>query len=111
MKPRKFLLRLKDLFFPPLCHMEMPADYWTELLAEHKIQSVRRVLGWAWSCSCGEKGLSADRRDHSADVVIRAINIRRGGSVKYTPKLERIRRKAILAALDEAAKERQEEKH
>jgi len=48
-----------------------PVSWPEELLKEHKIQSAPRPDGgWNWSCSCGDKGHSADRRDHWADVMI-----------------------------------------
>jgi hypothetical protein len=39
----------------------MTGDYWTEPLAEHKVDSAPWPdCGWDWCCSCGEKGQSAD---------------------------------------------------
>jgi hypothetical protein len=77
-----------------------------ELMAKtlaHKIQSEPSPDGGvAWSCSCGARGHSADRRDHWADVMIRDMNDRCGGSVpQLTPEAERESREQIFAAIDE----------
>jgi hypothetical protein len=77
---------------------------WANVMGKHRIQSAPHPDGgWDWSCSCGVKGHSGDQRDHWAEVGIRDLN-RRGGSVQFTPEVERIRRKAIFAALDREIK-------
>ena len=79
------------------------------LLAEHKIESAQRPEGgWDWSCSCGEKGVSADRRDHWADVIIQGIHdseIRRYGTAQpRAPEHERELREVIFYEIDEEAR-------
>ena len=81
--------------------------YW--LLKEHEIQSAPRPDGgWDWSCSCGEKGVSDDRCDHWADLIIKAIEqteIEHRGSVHpRTPERLRTLREVIFDALDEEIK-------
>ena len=83
------------------------------LLAEHKIQSALRPEGgWDWSCSCGEKGHSADQRDHWADVMINLIKegeIERYGAVSHrTPEHWRDLRDVIFSAVDEDIKRSKE---
>jgi len=78
----------------------------TWLLAEHKIQSAPRPeSGWDWSCSCGEKRFSADRRDHWADVLIKKIEegeIEHYDAVSHrTPEHWRALRYVIFYAIDE----------
>ena len=84
----------------------------TWLLKEHKIESAPRPDGgWDWSCSCGEKGLSADHRDHWADVIIKKIvegEIEHCGAVSHrTPEHWRALRDVIFSAVDEAQRGRQ----
>ena len=60
------------------------------------------------SCSCGEKSLSADRRDHWADVMI--TSQKKGEVERYsavsqgTPERWRELREVIFYAVDEEAK-------
>ena len=70
-------------------------------LAEHKVQSEPcRAGGVTWSCSCGARGYSPDRRGHWAELLIREMNAIR--DMKYTPESWRERLEAIFMAIDEA---------
>ena len=83
---------------------EKAKDSLAKALAEHKIQSEPRPDGGvAWSCSCGARGRSADRRDHWADLLIREMNdtAAKHGWPQRTPESEREQREQIFAAIDD----------
>lgn len=89
---------------------ETAKDLVAKTLAEHKIQSEPRPdSGVTWSCSCGARGHSADRRDHWVDLVFREMDDMPPWLLwPRTPESELERRKQILAAIDEALSERGE---
>src|SRR5215470_17413922 len=91
-----------DEIMAVLADGEKAKDSLAKALAEHKIQSGPRPDGGvAWSCSCGARGHSADRRDHWADLVIREMSDTATGHLwPSTPESERERREQIFEAID-----------